>query len=317
MSHQAHPDRARSVGFFDGPGFPIFVFSTLLAYEVFLGAVLATPPGGEAGWGRFVQDFRIWCFNYDPRTGYLEWASVFVMLFEPVSVGLIVALVWRGALRELRHAATWRLTWPHWTGGMLVTTLVVGVLVAYSRPEEELLLPFPGERIRTHFAAPAFALTDQRGAPVSLADYRGHPVLITGVYAYCSTACPQILQQVQRTLAGLPPEVRREVSVLALSLNPEYDTRQLMAAVTEAYGFAYPEFRYANGDPATVNALLERLQFARMRNRVTGQIEHSNLFLLVDRAGEIAYRFSLNPQHAPWLHAALQQLAAEAPPRAL
>ena len=117
---------ARPAGFFDGPGFPVFAFAALLVYELFLGAVLTSRPGA-AGWGRFVQDFRIWCFNYDPRTGYLEWASVIIMLLEPVSVGLIIAFVWRQALRELRHAATWRLTWPHWSGGTLASLLVVEI----------------------------------------------------------------------------------------------------------------------------------------------------------------------------------------------
>ena len=312
--HTAAQDtKARSVGFFDGPGFPAFVFAALLVYEIFIGLILATPPGAT-GWGRFVQDFRIWCFNYDPHSGYLEWASVGVMLAEPLSVALIVGVIWRQALKDFRHAATWRATWPQWTGGVLLTVIVSAGLVLYGQPEEEKLLPFPGERIRTHLTTPAFTLIDQRGARVSLADYRGRPVLITGIYALCTTSCPQILQQVKRTLAGLSPDARRDVAVLAISLNPEYDTAELMGAIADGYGFDYPQFRYVNGDVPLVNTVLERLQFARIRNQVTRQIEHANLFVLVDRRGEIAYRFGLNPRHEPWLHAALEQLAAEASP---
>lgn len=300
----------RPVGFFDGPGFPAFVFAALLVYEVFIVLILASPPG-DTGWGRFAQEFRIWCFNYDPHSGFLEWASVGVMLAEPLSVALIVGFVWRQALRDFRRAATWRATWPQWCGGALLTLVVAAGLVFYGQPKPEVLLPFPGERIRTHLATPVFQLVDQRGAAVSLADYRGRPVLITGIYALCTTSCPQILQQVKRTLDALPAEVRNELAVLAISLNPEYDTTELMGAIAEGYGFTYPQFRYINGEPAVVNRVLEHLQFARIRNQVSGQIEHANLFVLVDHRGEVAYRFNLNPRHEPWLHAAIEQLAAE------
>jgi len=70
--------------------------------------------------------------------------------------------------------------------------------------------------------------------------------------------------------------------VLALSLNPEYDTRELMAAVAAGYGFIHPEFRYLNGAPAAMHEVLERLQFARVKNPQTGVIEHANLLLLID-----------------------------------
>ena len=130
----------------------------------------------------------------------------------------------------------------------------------------------------------------------------GEVVLVTGVYAACSTACPEILKEVQALLAELTPAERSGVRVVALSLNPEYETADLMDAVAQSRGFTHPEFRYVNGrKPEEMHELLTRLQFSATRNPQTGVIDHANLFLLVDRRGDIAYRFTLEPRHRAWL----------------
>ncbi|WP_415909640.1 hypothetical protein [Oleiharenicola sp. Vm1] len=85
-----------------------------------------------------------------------------------------------------------------------------------------------------------------------------------------------------------------------------------MDGVATARGFTHPEFRYVNGErPAAMLDLLSRLQFARVRNPETGVIDHVNLFLVVDRAGRIAYRFNLEPRHRAWLRASLRSLLHE------
>ena len=311
-----HAPLTRPTGFFAGAGFPVFVFAALLGYEAFVAAALLSPPG-ETGWAAFARDFRMWCFDYDPRTGYIERASIAVMLAEPLSVGLIVALIWRDTLRPLGRLAAWRGLWTAAVAGGLLSATIAFGLVAYNArlAEPEAALPFPSARIRTHLAPPDFALHDQRGAPAALADYRGKVVLVIGVYALCTTACPQILQQIRSTLDALPAAVRDEIHVAALSLDPDYDTVELMAAIAEGHGFSYPQFRYLNGEARALGDVLDRFSFSRQRNRATGRVEHSNLFVLLDRHGEIAYRLSLEPRHAPWLAAALTELAAEPAPR--
>ena len=295
--------------FFLGPGLPIFLGAAAAAYELALLALIFAPL--EYGWlGGFAREFKIWCFRYDPRTGGMEWSAVGMMLLEPLFVVGVAALLWRRALAS----RPWRASWRSAVAGMGLATLAVGSVLALGRGDGGTaeLPPFPGERIRTQLAPPDFRFRDQNGLECSLADLRGRVVLITGVYAQCSVTCPQILIETRALLDTLPPAVRSRVSVVALSLNPEYDTTELMAAVASGYGFRHPEFRYLNGDPARLLPVLEHLQFSRVRNPATGVIEHANLFLVVDAAGRIAYRFNLNPRHQAWLREALVSLAAEA-----
>ena len=106
--------------------------------------------------------------------------------------------------------------------------------------------------------------------------------------------------------------MRSRVSVVAVSLNPEEDSPDLMLRLTEGYGFQHPEFRYLNGAPAAMHDMLTQLGFARVTNPRTGVIDHANLFLLLDTRGEIAFRFTLDPRHRSWLREALHALANEA-----
>ncbi|MFN0126264.1 MAG: SCO family protein [Verrucomicrobiales bacterium] len=300
--------------FFLGAGFPLCLLAGALVYEAFLLLVIFGPPGTGI-WGQFSEDFKRWCFSYDPRTGGMTWGAVWVMLAEPVFLATLTLALWRTNLTHAFKRRGWVAHWRPAAAGATVALVATAGLFTYgtrASGRSELALPFPGERIRTRLQPPAFKLTDHRGASVSLDALRGRVVLLTGVYATCSTACPQILREIKDLIDALPPEVRDRFTAVALSLNPEYDTAEMMEAIARAYGFPYPGFHYANGPVQEMRDLLTRLQFAPIKNQETGAIDHANLFILVDANGHIAYRFNLLDRHRPWLHEATKQLLREA-----
>jgi protein SCO1/2 len=304
----------RAGRFLTGPGLLVFLLTALGGYEAFLLVTIFGPT--EGGWlGDFVRDFQLWCYRGDPRTGGVSWLAVSVMVAEPVFVVGVAGLLWRQSLGRLRAPAVWRRHYRAALAAFAVTLAGAGGLVYYARTDAvsaQVLPPFPGERIRVQLALPPTALMDQKGATFHFADLRGRVVLVTGVYAACTTACPEIFLEIKRLLDELPAGERADLDVVALSLNPEYETAELMDRVTEARGFRHPAFRYVNGrQPAEMHDLLTRLQFSATRNPQTGVIDHANLFLLVDRTNQIAYRFTLDPRHRAWLRAALRSLLAE------
>ena len=301
--------------FLTGTGLTVFVGTTTLVYEAFLLLIIASPPNWGA-WGAFSEEFKIWCFSYDPRTGGMEWMAVAVMLAEPLFiVGLLIGMGrWcRPAASALSKPGSRHLGSA--LAGFCLGTLAIGGLYAYGRPSEggQPPPPFPGERIRTQLLPPAFTLDDHQGRPVSSPKAGGGRVtLVTGVYALCSTTCPEILLQIKDLIAGLSPDRRARLDVLALSLNPDYDTTELMARIAEGYSLPYPQFRYANGGTRVMIPLLRDFQFAARRNPATGLVDHANLFILIDANGRIAYRFNLDQRHRPWLIAAVESLTDEA-----
>ncbi|MCC6415481.1 MAG: SCO family protein [Opitutaceae bacterium] len=299
--------------FLTGSGLPTFVAAATAVYELFLLAILLAPTNGGL-WGSFAQEFKVWCFQYDPRTGGMEWMAVVIMLAEPLFISALLVAIWsmgrrRATAPSVRPARSYRAL----VAGLIFGALASGGLYALGRPAgEPPVPPFPGERIRTQLPPPEFALVDQWGKPVARADLTGGVTLVTGVYATCATSCPEILQQVQALLKTLPSGARDLLRVWAFSLSPEYDTVDLMRRVTEGYGFVYPQFRYLNGDPAAMRGVLENWQFSARRDYKTGLVEHANLFILVDAQGRIAYRFKLDRRHEGWLREAILALTAEA-----
>lgn len=296
--------------------FPVLMISLLGAFVLLMAAILAFPaaPGGA---GAFAEAFRVWCFNYDPATGRLEWGYVWMYVVQPLVLAAGVYLLWRRPVRELL-AGGLRRVWPYAGSACAVVGGLAFALFALSgweaRASGDADAAFPAERIRTALPAPPFALVNQEGETVTLDGLRGRVVLVTAVYATCGYTCPTILGQTKNVLAALTPEEQSGLTVVAVTLDPARDTPEVLAKLATAQGMAAPRFNALTGDPAAVEDVLDRFQFARTRDPETGRIDHANLFVLIDRSGRIAYRFTLGVQQAAWLEAALHQLLAEKAP---
>lgn len=293
-----------------GAYFPLCAMAAGLCYLVFLSAAVYWP-GGDGIIGQFATDFRVWCFNYNPDTGAMQWNWVVLMLTQPLLILAIIGWFWREPIAEACRGGMRTLLSPLLSGVAVCVVLGGGLLaVAWAdRPETDL--PFPGERIRTTLAAPDFELSDHLGRSVRLSDYRGQVVLMTAIYATCGTSCPMLAVRGKIVIEDLPPPLRKQVTMMAVTLDPENDTEALRTRTVNAYALEPDEFLFLNGDPDTVNAVLDRLQVLRRFNEETGQIDHTNLFFLIDANGYIAYRFNLSDRHEHWMAEAVEQLAQE------
>ena len=301
---------ARATSFLSGGSFPAFALCALLFYQIFVAIMAFAPPTGGV-WGDFLEDFRLRCFKYDPKSGWMQLSSVWVMLAEPLPLQAIFFFIWREPLRELWQTRRRALAPVAGSALLLVSLIAVSLLGlgrAQAKPTE---LAFPADRLRSALAMPFFTLTNQDNHAVSLADFKGRVVLITAVYSTCTTTCPMMLTKVRTVLDQLTPEERNDLAVVAFSLNPEADTRELRAMTAKIYGMQAPRFHFVSGVPSEVNALLDKLNVARTRDEATGQIMHSNLFFLLDREGRIAYRLSLSQNEQSWLISALRVLLRE------
>src|SRR5690606_7319407 len=118
--------------------------------------------------------------------------------------------------------------------------------------------------------------------------------------------------QAKAAVAALTDAERADLTVVGITLDPARDTPAVLAAMADGQGVAAPLYRLATGEPAVVEALLDRLDVSRRRDPETGVIDHANLFLLVDRQGRIAYRFTIGDRQQSWLTSALRLLLREA-----
>lgn len=303
---------ARVAGFLSGGNFPAFALFALVFYQVFVAVMAFAPPSGGV-WGEFVEEFRLRCFTYDSRSGWMELGSVWVMLAEPLPLQALFFFIWRAPLRDLWRKRRGAMV-PLAGSALLLVGLIAVSLLGLGRATPSAAaveLPFPADRLRSALPTPDFELTNQDGEAVRLADFKGRVVLMTAVYSTCTSTCPMMLGRIRTVLDELSPEERAQLAVVAFSLSPEADTLELRSATARIYGMSSPQFHFVNGRAGEVNDILDQLSVVRTRDEATGEIMHSNLFFLIDREGRIAYRLSLSRREQSWLGDALRALLAD------
>lgn len=291
--------------------FPALVLFVLVAYELMMLGMLLVPEG-EGELAAFARDFKVWCFGYDPDTGVFQPMYLLMMLTEPAALAGTILLVWWKPLKAVARTPGSLVPWAVGAAAFMTIAAVGLGVVGWSSPDDPTV--FPSERLRTAHAPPQFQLVDQAGDVVDLERFQGQVVVLTAVYATCSLTCPMILGQAKRVVEKLPPELRRDLTVVGVTLDPENDDPERLAGMAEGQGVHWPEFRLVNGAPDEVNRTLDQLGVARKTDSETGVIDHVNLFVLVDRAGKVAYRFTLGEQQEAWMEEALVLLLREGRP---
>ena len=129
------------------------------------------------------------------------------------------------AFAERRPHSTNRLWWI--VGGAAALLAAVGIAYLVSRAlvsngangQPEVTATFPA---RTRLA-PAFALRDERGNPVTLASLRGRPAIVTFIDPLCRDFCPREASVLSEAAAALGEDAPAIVSV---SVDPWADTAQ-------------------------------------------------------------------------------------------
>ena len=92
-----------------------------------------------------------------------------------------------------------------------------------------------------------FRLTDQNGKTRTLADFRGKAVVMFFGYTQCPDVCPTTLAELKAARQQLGADAQR-VQVLFVTLDPERDTRALLAQYVAAFD---PSFLGLYGDVET------------------------------------------------------------------
>jgi cytochrome oxidase Cu insertion factor (SCO1/SenC/PrrC family) len=305
-----------------GDGFASYILALILAFDVLIAAILAlgsrsVADGLDPDWAGFARDFRVWCFRGDPGTGRLDWFFPFSLFSESLLLVGIVYSIWGGGL--LRYWRSKPLAAAKPAAAAAATMALAAVALVYTGAEARKAGPreFPGASLRTAIPAPAATLTDQEGRAVSIPDPGGRILILTSFYAHCVSTCPAIFLQLASVRDSLSSLERSQIAFVAVTLDPARDTPEGLKEMAAARKLDPGSMRLATGDPAAVDSLLDRLGMGRRIDPATGNIEHAGLILVCDRAGRIAYRFTLGETQRAWTLAAIRGLIAEPPVRAV
>ena len=170
-------------------------------------------------------------------------------------------------------------------GALLSVVLLVtpGVLLgAQAAPVNAALASVPADSLY----GLAMPLTDARGERFDWREMAGKPLLVTMFYGDCASACPVLMQSLQRTIAELQPEAGA-LKVLMVSLNPQHDTPASLAHLSHMHQLDERFFRLAvAADEGQTRAMAAALRI-KYRALDNGEISHNTRVTLLNADGQV------------------------------
>lgn len=137
---------------------------------------------------------------------------------------------------------------------------------------------------------PAFSFTDQNGNTITNKDYEGKVYLVEFFFTTCPTICPRMnrnLIQIQNNFTGY-----ENFGVASFTINPQYDTSEVLKAYAEKYGVTNPNWHLMTGDQQAIYQLANEgfNLYTAEDGTAEGGFEHSGNFALIDKNGFIRSR---------------------------
>src|SRR5690606_11079772 len=127
-------------------------------------------------------------------------------------------------------------------------------------------------------------LTDQGGQQIKLDTFRGKPVLISMFYASCPHVCPLIINNIQKTEQALEAELRKDLRVILVSLDPQKATPEFLSEIANRQKVDLHRWKLTRASDADVRKLAAVLGL-RYRRLPDGEFNHSTLITLLDPNG--------------------------------
>lgn len=123
---------------------------------------------------------------------------------------------------------------------------------------------------------PDFSLVDQDGQPFTDEDLAGRIHLIGFIYTSCPDICPAITAQMR----ALQVELARtgltdRVHLVSITVDPEYDTPEQLAAYARRFGADTASWRFLTGRPDHVRTVVEKGFLVGIQQLETDQVIHA------------------------------------------
>lgn len=168
---------------------------------------------------------------------------------------------------------------------LLASIALSGLLVLVALPAASAELP--GDSIYRVQAQ----LTDSHGKPMAFADAAGHVRLATLFYASCGYVCPMLIEQVRRIENKLDEDERARLRVLLITVDPERDTPEALAALAQRRKLDTSRWTLAQPATADLRKLAAVLD-VQYRELDDGEFNHSSVITLLDPQGRVLARSS-------------------------
>jgi protein SCO1/2 len=138
--------------------------------------------------------------------------------------------------------------------------------------------------------APKFELINQEGKKITNDAYKGKVYVLEFFFTTCPSICPKMNQsmlEIEKNFFGNP-----NFGIVSITIDPAHDTPKVLKEHRELLGVKSSNWNFLTGDKAAIFDLANKgfNLYAGENSKVSGGFEHSGLFALIDKNGNIRCR---------------------------
>jgi protein SCO1/2 len=150
-----------------------------------------------------------------------------------------------------------------------------------SQSSDLMFLEINGERKKV----PTFSFVNQDGKTITNKDYDGKVFLVEFFFTTCPTICPRMNRNLVEIQNAFPDN--KDFGVASFTINPDFDTVQVLKDYSKSYGVTNPNWHLMTGDKDEIYKLanIGFNIYAGENAEVEGGFEHSGNFALIDKNG--------------------------------
>jgi protein SCO1 len=141
------------------------------------------------------------------------------------------------------------------------------------------------------------AFRDEHGQTVQLRQFFGRrPVILTLVYYQCPMLCTEVLNGLVRTMRQMPLELRKDFSVVTLSIDPK-EGPELASIKHKVYTDLYNRpndsdgWHFLTGNQPDIRRLADAVGFRYAYDPKSGQYAHASGIMLLTPEGKLSRYF--------------------------
>lgn len=137
---------------------------------------------------------------------------------------------------------------------------------------------------------PNFEFTNQDGNLISNAFYEDKVWVVEFFFTTCPTICPKMNANMVKIQDKYYANL--DFGLASFSINPKHDTPEILKAYAEAHGATLKNWQFLTGDQEVIYQLANTgfTLFAGENSEAEGGFEHSGMFALIDKEGNIRSR---------------------------
>lgn len=155
-------------------------------------------------------------------------------------------------------------------------------------------------KIIDHFSAPdlaitgsvpEFSFTNQNHKTITNKTFEDKVYVVEFFFTTCPSICPimnQNMLKIEKEFYGNP-----NFGIASFTIDPKTDTPEALKEYAESYGVSHPNWHFLTGDKEDIYKLSNEgfKLYSAEEEGAPGGFEHSGLFALIDKEGNIRSRY--------------------------